>query len=292
MRLLCLLTLIWLMPLAHAADYAWEPLGCCEGEIVKGDGKVKFAITLPVRINGNACTAQLDTGANSGVNWHVDSDPGGARTPMVIKALGKTMQVSGPVTALAQMSEGKCSADVIVSLGNGFFENGTLLLDLQKDRAAFIAKSALAEAVNAQPFEYAQWSQGNTGGGHVIVEVQMPSGKMAYAMLDTGAASFGVSAFSAADWAELTSDAPLAASDTVREYSVNMWGKPIRCFRMIAPGTVVLGRTLPVKQFHASFCMQDAFKPGQKLVGLLGLRHFMGKVITLDYLARRWTVTP
>jgi hypothetical protein len=58
------------------------------------------------------------------------------------------------------------------------------------------------------------------GGGHVVVEMQLPSGKIAYAMLDSGAASFGVSAFSAADWALLTGDVPLAASDTVSEYSV------------------------------------------------------------------------
>lgn len=290
MRGLYLFLLLLLFPLAASADYAWEPLGWREGEVVKGDGKVKFAITLPIRINGQACTAQLDTGANGRANWHVAMDANTPRTTMVIEALGKTLQVSGPSTVLARIEDGKCQPGVIVSLGNGFFEDGTLLLDLLQDRVAFVAQSVLSNAMSAQPFNYAQWSQGDSGGGHVVVELQLPSGKMAYALLDSGAASFGLSAFSAADWSELTANAPLAASDAVREYSVNMWGKPIRCFRMAAPGTVVLGRTLTVPQFQASYCMQEAFKPGQKLVGLLGLRHLIGKVITLDYLARRWTI--
>lgn len=291
-RLLCLITFLCLIQHVRAADYAWEPIGWQEGEIVKGEGKVKLALTIPVRINGNACIAQLDTGANGSVTWHGDGDANAARSPMVIEALGKTMPASGPTSVLTYISGGKCTDGVIASLGNGFFEDGTLLLDLQKNRVAFTPKSVLVNASNAQPFTYTRWAQSGAAGGHVIVGMQMPSGRTAEAMFDTGAASFGVSAFSAEHWAELTSHTPLVASDIVSEYSVGMWGKPIRCFRMNAPGTVVLAGNMSVKQFHASYCMQDAFKPGQKLVGLLGMRHFMGKFITLDYLSQRWTVEP
>ena len=60
---LCLLALsIPLSPL-HAAEPTWHPLQWVEAEVVPGEGKVKAALLLPIKVNGIDCTAQLDTGA-------------------------------------------------------------------------------------------------------------------------------------------------------------------------------------------------------------------------------------
>ena len=123
-----------------------------------------------------------------------------------------------------------------------------------------------------------------------MVEVVLPNGQLAYALLDTGAASFGLSAMGEAAWMDLTTNTPLRQSASVTEFQVNMWGNKIPCYEMLAPGSIQLARSLKVEHFRVSYCAQNAFKPGQKLVGLLGLRDLNERTITLDYRSRRWLI--
>ena len=53
----------------------------------------------------------------------------------------------------------------------------------------------------------------------------------------------------------------------------------------------MIAQSFKAEHFRASYCVQDAFKPGQRLVGLLGLRDLQGKKITFDYLSRRWLIS-
>jgi hypothetical protein len=55
--------------------------------------------------------------------------------------------------------------------------------------------------------------------------------------------------------------------------------------------TFVITQSFKVEHFRASYCVRDAFKLGQRLVGLLGLRDFHGKQITIDYRSRRWLIS-
>lgn len=52
----------------------------------------------------------------------------------------------------------------------------------------------------------------------------------------------------------------------------------------------MITQSFKLEHFRASYCVQDAFKVGQRLVGLLGLRDLQGKQITIDYLSRRWLI--
>jgi hypothetical protein len=47
---------------------------------------------------------------------------------------------------------------------------------------------------------------------------------------------------------------------------------------------------LTLDEYQVSYCAQSAFVPGQKVFGILGLKHFGDSTITLDYLSRRWLV--
>ena len=49
-------------------------------------------------------------------------------------------------------------------------------------------------------------------------------------------------------------------------------------YEMPAPGSVVIGQSLKVEHFRLSYCAQEAFKPGQKLIGLLGLRDLLSLI--------------
>ena len=51
---------------------------------------------------------------------------------------------------------------------------------------------------------------------------------------------------------------------------------------------VSIGGMLDVPHMLASYCVLEAFKPGQKIAGLLGLRYLADHVVVLDYPSRRW----
>ncbi|MGK5038433.1 hypothetical protein [Janthinobacterium sp. LB3P118] len=288
-RILPLLCLVSLTAASRAAENAWSPFEWKQVEIIASAGKIKAAIIVPTKVNGVECLAQLDTGAPSNAMWRRKADASLPKVDAVLELAGRSLTVKARAPQLAGLEGGKCKDEVIVTIGNGYFDDGTLTLDLKGSRFSYTPAAVLASVHAAQPFNYAQWS--GTDGGHVVVEVGLPNGKLAYALLDTGAASFSISAMSEGDWSELTGGVPLQASATVSEYKVNSWGKKIACYEMAAPGSISIGQTLNVEHFRASYCAYEAFKPGQKLIGLLGLRDLNERVVTLDYRSRRWLIS-
>jgi hypothetical protein len=289
---LFILAFFCLLPLsvsASAAAPVWFPFEWHSQEMIKGAGKVKVAILLPIKVNGIACYAQLDTGAPDKVIWKKKPDAGQPLKAVVLEFAGQSVTVQAGPAQMALLESGKCEEQLIGSLGNEFFEQGTLTLDLKGARLAFSRHAELANHAKAQPFNYAQWP-GNHAGGHIVVEVGLPNGQLEYALFDTGAASFGLSALSETAWMDLTGNTPLKQSASVTEYQVNSWGNKIPCYEMMAPGRIVLAQTVKVERFRVSFCMQNAFKAGQKLVGLLGLRDLNERTITVDYRSRRWLI--
>ncbi|OFA04842.1 hypothetical protein [Duganella sp. HH101] len=288
-RILPMLCLLGLTSAAQGGEHAWSRFDWAQAEVVPGAGKVKAAINVPIKVNGVDCRAQLDTGAPGKVIWHRQADATLPGVDTVVELAGRSLTVKASAPQLAALEGGKCTDDVIASIGNAYFEDGTLTLDLKGSRLAFTTAASLAGERAAQPFNYAQWSGGD--GGHIVVEIGMPNGKLAYAMLDTGAASFGISAMSEAAWSELTGGIPLQGSATVSVYKVNSWGKQIPCYETAAPGQISIGQMLNVGHLRASYCALEAFKPGQKLVGLLGLRDLNERTVTLDYRSRRWLIS-
>jgi hypothetical protein len=178
---------------------------------------------------------------------------------------------------------------MLLSLGNQFFEQGTLTIDLKRDQLSFAPGSALAGDAKAVPFFYPQWDMSASGGGHVVIELGDSQGRKRYAMLDTGAASFGISALSADAWRQITGK-ELSPGLGVTSYGVSSWGKTIPCYRMRSNTRFDLGQDQALENTDVSYCDTASFKPGQKLAALVGLRNFSGRTITIDYPARRWRI--
>ena len=279
--------LLGLAPPVHADAPDWQPFVWADAEVVPGAGKVKAGILMPITVDGVACWGQLDTGAPAGLIWTRPAGTGPADRTAVVEVAGRRRTTQASAAQLVGLAGGKCKAEMIVTLGNGFFDDGTLTLDLKGSRFRFTAASLLGDDPRARPFDYARWSGGE--GGHIVVQVGLPDGQRAHAMLDTGAASFGLTTLAPADWDGLTNGVPLRASPTVPSFTANSWDKQITCFTTVAPGTLDIGPGLSVPQFSVSYCAPP-FQPGQKLAGVLGLRHLNDRVVTIDYRARRWRI--
>ena len=273
---------------AHAAD--WQPFHWHTGS-VDGGPVERLAIVLPITVDGIACNAQLDTGANEAVIWHGQAPAVAVATPaaaqprkVLVEFAGLRSYASAAPAVLAQLTSDSCKIGVIATLGNAFFEQGTLTLDLGGARVAYAPQSLLANDPNAQPLFYARWA---STGGHTLVEVAQADQPAGYALLDTGSARFGLNATSAAEWATLTNNTPLHAGDKVRKYSIRSWGRDIDCYESRAAGDFTVGKQ-PVAAMQASYCVDQGFRAPVRLIGVLGLKPLGDRVLTIDYPGRRW----
>lgn len=271
---------------AFGATPGTAPIEWIRVEVVPGGGPVNAALYMPVKLNGVDCKAQLDTGSPGIVNFHRSFDRQAGR-PVQLEALGIRHDVQAPPDLDA--SQGSCPKGLRLSLGNQFFEQGTLTIDLKRNQLAFTPGSSLAADAKAMPFFYPQWDLSSASGGHVVIELSDGQGRKRYALLDTGAASFGVSALSADTWRQLTGK-EAAAGAGVTSYSVSSWGKDIPCYRVRASTRFELGQDQALENADVSYCQAESFKPGQQLAALVGMRNFAGRTITIDYPARRWRV--
>lgn len=284
MRLASLFTLLCLPALGHSAEPQWHSFDWASAKVLPGLPEERAALLLPAKVNGVDCRLQLDTGANNAVLWH---DGGAADTAATVSVAleldGIRMTTMTTVANAARIKPGQC--DNVITVGNAFFEQGTLTLDLGNQRYAYTAQALLAKEQAAQPLIYAQW-QG--AGGHTLVEIRLPSGVLGYALLDTGATRFGLSATNADQWRAMTDDLPLVASADVAEFKVNSWGTQVSCYETTVKRPLVIANMVSLPEYLASYCAVEGFKAGQRLVGLLGLRHLGQRTVTLDYLSRRW----
>jgi hypothetical protein len=279
MRLTLYLLAIFLSADAHAE---WRSFNWEYAQITPDRPKERVALTLPAQFDGHSCSVQLDTGMNGAFQWHGEAK--GETTQVRFEVAGIVQQFAVDQQHLDQIRQDQCQ--LVASVGNAFFENGSLTLDLRNARYQFEQAAVLAGAAKAQPLVYAQWYD---IGGHLLVEIKLPSGANKYAMLDTGAASFGLSPLSASAWADLV-DLPPVAGPGVTEYKVNSWGKQISCFETSRHGPLVIAGLRTLDTFRVSYCQHPDFSTRQKVVGLLGLRDLMDSVITLDYRSLRWSI--
>ena len=288
MRLISTALLACCLPCAaHATD--WHPFRWYMASI--GGGPVeRAAMLLPLKVNGVDCQVQLDTGANGELIWARQAaapQPSMQQTAL-IELAGIRKHIPADPANLELLTAEVCAAGPIATVGNGFFEHGTLTLDLGRARFAFAPAPQLANEPAAQPLFYAR-TEGR-GGGHTLVEIKRPGGTAGYALLDTGSARFGLAATSRQEWNELTGGMPLEEGPTVKKFSVQSWGRQVPCYETALSGGFEVGG-VGVPQASASYCVDQGFKSPVKLVGVLGLRPLADRVITLDYLSRRWRLS-
>lgn len=251
--LLC--TLLLATPLTHAMDWTefrW-----------RGFGDFPHAmVMLPATVNGVVCYVQLDTGANGRFIRAGSTDAASADI------------VIGPHTTKV---DDQCRAGTV---GNAFFEKGTLILDLKNARFAYSSDAILRNDSDAAPFTYVHHE--GWDGGHITVPITLPGQPQQQALLDTGAALFTFAPLQQSLYEALrgAESRPLTASS---------WGKDIGC------EISQLTTPLRVSQYTLDggvlgHCKR-AVDIGVPIAGIVGLGGFAGQTITIDYPSRKWKIT-
>lgn len=257
---------------AEPAEWAMLPFD--------GPTPQRAGLLVTAQIDGHPCQLQLDTGMNSAIAWHYYEQAKQPPVRVTVKFAGITRQVDAPADWAGTWDQ--CQG-VVGSLGNAFFEQGTLNVDLGTPAVHYQAAARLADAADALPMIYARWSD---EGGHPLVEVRMQGGGVGYGLLDTGTA-VGIGVLTAARWKRLTDDAPLKASDTVRMISMHAWGRNHDCYRAQGRQALQVGLH-PIAVPDLLYCPTLGFKSPVHLDGVIGMRHFGDATLVLDYLSGRW----
>jgi hypothetical protein len=262
-----------------SAMAAWHSFILPEYAVIPDTKPVPVAIILTAKVNGKDCHAQLDTGAPKAVYWHAATSGSEAPGPVTIELAGITQTSEADASQLQG-----CATGIPLTVGNAFFETGTLTLDLKNARYDWVAGSQLSP--EADTMQYVRWGG---PGGHPLMQVRAGGAEPLPALLDTGSAAFGIAAHDEQSWSELTAGLP-KDSPGLRHFSGNAWGKQIDCGLGEIKRPLEIGGAIKLTEFLVGYCDDKRFKPGSKLAGVLGLHHFLGKVIVLDYPAQRWAV--
>ncbi|QBE64580.1 hypothetical protein [Pseudoduganella lutea] len=273
---------------AAAAEPQWQSFRW-HVDSFHGAPPERLALFLPVTIDAAPCLVQLDTGANGELVWAGQAAPGEQLSGkfVTVELAGIRRQVWADAANLRHVTPQVCALRPVATVGNAFFEQGTLTLDLGKGRFAYAQHALLATDPAAHPLFYARWTP---SGGHPLVELQVPGSSPGYALLDTGSVRFGLAATNAGEWAALTGGAPLAAGGAVRQFSLNSWGKQVQCFETPVTHRIAVAG-LALDQARVSYCVDQGFQSPVKLIGVLGLHALGDRTITLDYLSRRWKLS-
>ncbi len=293
-----ILALTWLTAAAAASD--WYPFNWA---IKAQPGFVtdRVAIVLPVTLDGNACSMQLDTAVGtsrlyrSGLPVRYAANAG----QLVIGQFGvgamlgrRTFNLIYPDDA-AHRETGCRLTDVgplVGTIGNDLFANGNLTLDLRHARFRFIegAAALVATDANSVPFTMTTSEEGH--GQVPLIEVTLADRRRVSLIVDTGSAPAQLIVFHEPDWLALVG--PAGARDAVAVTTMS-WNHPMLC------------RTAPIRAaFHigpiglgtgtgASFCTidkQPAFG-GSSLFGTIGMVPFQDQAITFDYVGQRFLIT-
>lgn len=250
----------------------------------EGAPKVPAAIVLPVKVDGVDCYAQLDTGAPGAVIWHSKGKADAPRKDVTVELAGLRRTASADAANLALLEQGRCASELVATIGNEFFEQGTLELDLAGSRYRWQQGALLQGAPDAQAMRYVRWSG---PGGHPLVTVRVAGGAPQAALLDTGSAAFGINAHSAQAWAGLTGGAALLRE---QRFQANSWGMPMQCVMGTVPRSLEIGERIKLPAFLGAYCEGLGFQPGEPLAGVVGLHHMLGKVLVIDYVSQRWAL--
>ena len=241
------------------------------------------AVIVYGTVDGIKCKFQIDTGLDFPYRWNQRVESTSKFTNSTIEVLGISEQLSISNITLDQVhSPNGCVAiGNIASLGNGFFESGTIELDLKHSRMRFFKKAVLQNAKNSQPFFYARWGDDSVG-GHALVEIANAGSVVGYALLDTGV-PMAFSTFSNDDFKLWTDD----FSDALKERLVSSWGRTHSC----TVASIKVGSPYAAARSlyggEVSFCPNLNFKTPIKLAGIIGLQAFDNCYLYIDFLSKR-----
>jgi hypothetical protein len=242
---------------------------------------VPVALLTSVRIDGMLCSVQIDTGLNSAIRWHADQPT--APDGMIEVELGN-MHRSVPTNAAARELTKACGiGNPVASLGNGFFDTGTLEIDFSGRKLTYSTGSALPPGSASGRFRYAKWG---TEGGHVLVEAKAPQRLPREALLDTGSLQIDLMVHDRMSWRTLTK----SSRKNPKRFAIAAWGRQHQCLNQ--QSTVAVGHD-GMRSFFPSvtFCPTLEFQPVEPILGTIGMRRYLNGSITIDYPSQMWRGT-
>jgi hypothetical protein len=260
----------------------------------------RAAILLPVQLDGNACTMQLDTGAGTSRLYRYS-------LPKHYAVTGAQLTVEhfdlGPVQRRRDFQlmyddapdhrESGCrlygGQRLVGTIGNDLFLEGSLTLDLKNARFRLMPASASVriEDENSVPLTL---MPGGDGQGQVpVIAATLADGRHVAVLFDTGSAPMELGVFREADWLGLV------GTDGARDattFTVVAWGKPLVCREAPILHAMRIGPVVLDARARASFCVSDNIPlfAGMAQFGLVGLVPFRDKIVTLDYAQKRLSV--
>jgi hypothetical protein len=261
-RRACGWSLLLLTTLAQA-EPAWQHITWQSFRIGEQDFP-RAAALIPARIDGAPCLVQLDTGANAAF---VPTGRNPRTRQISIEIGGHTITSTAP-----QIIE----CDRAGTVGNAFFEHGSIVLDLKQDRFAYTDDALLRDDGDATDFTYVQ--QAGWEGGHIVIPIVLSDGPQA-AMFDTGAALFTFVPFQRSLYEALRTDSGTA-------FSAPSFGQQTGCEISRFTATLRVGGTT-FRDGVLGHCMR-AVDIGTPLAGVIGLGGLGLQSITIDYPSRKW----
>ncbi len=269
-----------LAPLLSFATASRQDIYFARGDFAS-ERSVPIAVLATVKFGGTPCSVQIDTGMNDAFAWHIDQAVTQDETLEI--ELG-TLRRSVPVNANLRERIGRCSiGSPVASLGNAFFEAGTLEIDFAGSKLTYTSGSKLKPNSASGHFRYAQWGP---EGGHVLVHVTAPGPLPAQALLDTGSLRIDLAVHDRHVWRALTQ----RAKTSPERFPIWAWGRQLQCLKQAATRPISFQedqKTFPV----VTYCPTLGFRPMEPVLGTVGMRRYLRGSIAIDYPARLWRGT-
>ena len=281
---------IWLGSWAFAAcgQSVEEAAEWGAGEVY-GAPHPRAALRVRAHIGGFVCPMQLDTGANAAVIWHDWNDrrAGAESAPgpdVNVEFAGIRKQMATTLAFYGRLSH--CDgAEVVGTLGSGFFDQGTLTVDTRAPAVRYQAGGALAGNPEAQIMVYLRIG---AQGGVPLVQLRGPDAVVRYALLDTGSAALEWVVPSEADWLRATGKSALTDVD-VQHFEVSAWGRMLPCVAARAPMSLRIGN-VDIDRPRVTYCAGANNNNSQGTAGVIGLEPFFGRIVVFDFVSNLWLV--
>jgi hypothetical protein len=251
-----------------------------------GRPRQRVALAAMAQVNGHACAIQIDTGLDADVAWNgQDPSTREGNAHVLVALAGNAGRLPSTPEQVAMASD-CASQGIIGSIGNGFFDTGTLRIDLEAPSLTWTDGSTLSERPDAQPLFYPCWGG---QGGHAFVELKSGGRLLGYAMLDTGSAASDFSVLDLPAWKATTGGAPLEAGGRVRAFDIPAWGRSHTCYAASMTGDLDVGG-VRLHSPQVTYCPDLGFESPMKIAGVLGMHAFGDATLVVDYAAGRWLV--
>lgn len=283
--------------ITFSASAQWQPFIWAEFQQDKAMNR-RAGILLPVKLDGIDCNMQLDTGVGLSTLYRNAlparySALSGADTLLVVNfSLGSETSAKQFQLMYKKKlnSPRKCNSlryhSIVGTLGNDYFLNGTIRLDMASGRYQFIkgplqsTDGEKSQSLDIEIFRTEKF------GAFPVVTVTFENRDQRKMIFDTGSASFDFRIYLKNDWLSLVG---LQKIEAVEPIMIPRFGRLIPCYSAPIVQAVSLGGIRLERDTKAMYCDDPRDRPqeGNQVFGVLGLAPFSQKIVSVDYVAQK-----